>query len=107
MMPLGINRAFVECMLRITTQTRTDALSLRLEGSLKGPWVNELARSWSALAATTHGITIKIDLQWVSFVDPAGLDLLIRIQREGAVLEGATAFVTRSLEQQNRTIAKS
>jgi ABC-type transporter Mla MlaB component len=88
----------VMSMLRITTQARTDSLSLRLEGSLKGPWVDELAKAWSALAKTRNGMTITVDLRSVTFVDPTGLDLLLRIQQEGAVLENASAFVKHILE---------
>jgi hypothetical protein len=43
-------------------------------------------------------MTISVDLHSVSFVDPAGLDLLLRIQQEGAVLESASAFVKHILE---------
>jgi ABC-type transporter Mla MlaB component len=97
--PTGACRAFVKSMLRITTQTRADSLSLRLEGRLKGPWVDELAKAWSALAKTTHGMTITVDLHSVSFLDPTGCDLLLRLQQEGAVLEGASTFVNGILER--------
>jgi anti-anti-sigma factor len=85
-------------MLRITTQTRSDSLLLKLEGSLKGPWVDELEKAWAALAKTAHGMTISVDLRSLSFVDSAGVDLLLRIQQEGAVLEGASTFVVSILE---------
>jgi ABC-type transporter Mla MlaB component len=81
-------------MLRITTQTD----SLSLEGSLKGPWVDELEKAWAARAKTAHGMTMNVDLRSVSFVDSAGVDLLLRIQQEGAVLAGASAFVNRILK---------
>ena len=33
-------------MLRITTETERFESTLRLEGRLAGPWVDELARTW-------------------------------------------------------------
>ena len=85
-------------MLRITNQTSADSHCLRLEGSLKGPWVDELEKAWATLAKTAHGLKKTVDLRSLSFVDSAGVDLLLRIRQEGAVLEDASAFVICILE---------
>jgi hypothetical protein len=97
MISSGVRLAFVKRMLRITTQTRTDLVSLKLEGSLKGPWVDELATAWSVLTRTPHPATINVDLHAVNFVDERGRDLLLRIRQEGAVLKGASGFVNKLL----------
>jgi ABC-type transporter Mla MlaB component len=88
-------------VLRITTQKFADSLSLKLEGSLKGPWVDELQRAWCALANMARGMTVKVDLHAVSFVDASGRDLLLRMRREGSTLEGASGFLRNILEPHN------
>lgn len=86
-------------MLRITPQKLTDSVSLKLEGSVKGPWVDELREAWSALAS--KGTTINVDLHAVSFVDSNGRDLLLQMQCKGSVLNGASGFLKKLLEQRN------
>jgi ABC-type transporter Mla MlaB component len=98
-MSLGKSRALFGCMLRITTQKLTDSTSLKLEGTLKGPWVDELQKAWSALA--DKGKSVNVDLHGVSFVDASGRDLLLAMQREGSVLNGASGFLRNLLEQTN------
>lgn len=86
-------------MLRITIQRTSDGVLLKLEGSVKGPWVDELRKSW--LAEMADGQPISIDLGAVSFVDTRGRDLLLRMQREGLVLKGPSGFLRQVLEDAN------
>lgn len=79
----------------------TDSLALKLEGSVKGPWVDELQKAWSASAETLPGRPVKVDLAGVSFIDARGRDLLLRMQKAGAVLQGALPFVRQALDSKD------
>ncbi len=68
-------------MLRITIQKGSGPATLKLEGKLAGPWVEELkdiCRSGSAAEA------VLVDLIGVSFVDASGKDLLAQMYQGGA-----------------------
>ena len=63
-------------MLRITVvESSSDAVRLRLEGRLTGPWVEELRRTCD-LQGLSDGIRLTLDLSDVSFADAAGIELL-------------------------------
>ena len=68
-------------MLRITIQKGSGPATLKLEGKLAGPWVEELGDIWRSESATEG---ILIDLFDVSFVDASGKDLLAQMWQGGA-----------------------
>jgi anti-anti-sigma regulatory factor len=72
--------------------------SIKLEGSLSGPWVEELRKAWSAGAESPRDPAVTLDLSGVNFVDEAGRDLLMQIRKTGAVLLGVSPFVRELLE---------
>ncbi|MGH7820667.1 MAG: hypothetical protein ACREQ9_12930 [Candidatus Binatia bacterium] len=76
----------VTSMLRIVIETAPHQTTLRLEGRLAGPWVEELARSWTAARAGGDAASIRVDLEGVTFIGAAGRALLRGIHEEGAVL---------------------
>ena len=88
-------------MLRITIQRTSDVVLLKLEGSVKGPWVDELRKAWLTSAKMADGQPMSIDLGAVSFIDARGRDLLLRMQREGVALKGASGFLRQVLEGAN------
>ena len=88
-------------MLRITIQRASDVVLLKLEGSVKGPWVDELRKAWLTSAKMAGGEPMSIDLDAVSFIDARGRDLLLRMQREGVALKGASGFLRQVLEGTN------
>jgi anti-anti-sigma regulatory factor len=88
-------------VLRITIQRTSDVVLLKLEGSVKGPWVDELRKAWLASAKMADGQPLSIDLGAVSFVDARGRDLLLRMQREGLSLKGPSGFLRQLLEGAN------
>jgi anti-anti-sigma regulatory factor len=88
-------------VLRITIQRTSDVVLVKLEGSVKGPWVDELRTSWLTLAKIAGGEPVTIDLGAVSFIDATGRDLILRMQREGVVLRGASGFLRQVLEGTN------
>jgi hypothetical protein len=73
-------------MLRILIETSSHETTLRLDGRLAGPWVDELERSWAMVRTTSDAGSLRVDLEGVTFIAPAGKALLRRIHDEGAVL---------------------
>jgi hypothetical protein len=68
-------------LLKITVQKGSGPLTLKLEGKLAGPWVEELRDVWSSESASE---AVLVDLIDVSFVDAAGKDLLEQMWQGGA-----------------------
>jgi hypothetical protein len=87
-------------VLRISIQRISDVL-LKLEGSVKGPWVDELRKAWLTSAKIAGDQPVSIDLGAVSFIDARGRDLILRMQREGVALTGASSFLRQVLEDRN------
>jgi len=85
-------------MLRITT-SKGERATLTLEGRLAGPWVDELARAWNALAAGRAAATITVRLDAVSFIDAAGKALCRRIHAAGAVLEASGCMMRAIVDE--------
>ena len=75
-------------MLRITTTKDPQAVVLRLEGRLQGPWVAVLARCWSGARRHLGSRRLRVDLSGVTFVDAAGKAKLAELDAQGAVLLG-------------------
>jgi len=85
-------------MLRITTETACFEHTLRLEGRLAGPWVDELARTWGQLRERDVG-SFCVDLDGVTFVSQSGKSLLRRIHRDGARFV-AFGFMARAIVEE-------
>jgi len=102
-------------MLRIHTeeQRNPDTVTLRLEGKLIQPWVDELQRTWmSLLRRLPAGTGVQVDLNAVSFVDEDGQYLLKALDRKGCRLLGTSPFIATLLqermnEERGRTEARS
>jgi ABC-type transporter Mla MlaB component len=71
-------------MLKITTQDGAAEVLIEIEGTLAGPWVQELATSWQQ--ATRSGQQVRVSLKAVMFVDVAGRKLLAEMHRQGVML---------------------
>jgi hypothetical protein len=75
-------------MLRIEIEEQWQAVTIRLQGRLAGPWVTELDRCWqSTLARSTHR-PVTVLLEAVTFVDGPGELLLWEMHKGGAKLMG-------------------
>jgi outer membrane protein TolC/ABC-type transporter Mla MlaB component len=83
-------------MLRITTTDIGEKVTLRLEGKLSGPWVEEFERCWRMSADIYKKKGLVVDLSGVTFADPAGKKLLCSISSQGAQLIGS-GLVPKSL----------
>jgi len=55
--------------------------TLKLEGKLLGPWVDELPRACQELKTPPSGL--RMNLAGVTFIDPAGIKLLGDLIRRG------------------------
>ena len=86
-------------MLRITTEAAPFERTLRLEGRLAGPWVDELSRTWEELRAVRDAGSIRIDLDGVTFVSSSGKSLLRRIHRQGTRLVAGGCMARAIVEE--------
>lgn len=81
-------------MLKITTVDGGGGRTLRLEGRLIGPWVEELAR---ACAAPGEATGLTLDLERVAFVDRRAAGLLQGLRERGVRLRGCSPFLREQL----------
>jgi anti-anti-sigma regulatory factor len=80
-------------MLRITTKANGDSTTtLKLEGKLLEPWIDELRRSIKV--SPTH---LSLDLSSLSYADAAGVKVLANLIHDGATLQGTTGFIAALL----------
>jgi len=86
-------------MLRITEQRESEpnAVVVRLEGRLTGPWVEELSGYWRKVSVNQHHV--MIDLTGVTFIDADGKALLARLWKQGAKLQ-ASGCLTRCVVEE-------
>ena len=81
-------------MLRITDQDSPQSVALKLEGQLKGPWVEETERVWK----NCDRPVAVVDLCDVTSVDLQGKDLLAKMYQGGANLVAYTPMMTNIIE---------
>jgi anti-anti-sigma regulatory factor len=63
-------------VLRITVEQSSEAVVLKLEGRLTGPWVEELDRVWEQTAPALHQRRLSLDLRETTFADAGGIRIL-------------------------------
>jgi hypothetical protein len=81
-------------MLRITgidLDARDSIRTLKLEGKLLGPWIDELSRACDE--PHTPPSCLRLDLAAVTFIDSAGVNLLDDLVRQGATIVGCSGFI--------------
>jgi len=83
-------------MLRVTTNAEEGQgkVTLKLEGKLAGPWVEEFERCWSSTVEKWKQVVVE--LAGVTFIDSKGKCLLAKIHGQGAKLVG-TGLMTKSI----------
>ena len=87
-------------MLRITVREEHGWATLRVEGTLVGPWVAELERCWQETLVSPE--QILIDLDEVIFLDSGGRKLLEQMYAAGTRLRGKrphTAYILEQIEE--------
>jgi ABC-type transporter Mla MlaB component len=88
--------------LRITVQEKTKEATIKLEGRIAGPWVDELRRTWLSLAPSLGSKHLCVDLCEVTFVDAAGKHLLTDIRKSGAGFRADTPLTKFLVEEIER-----
>lgn len=85
-------------ILKISTlQCSRAAETLRLEGHLGGPCVDELRRSCDRVLS--QGKQLTLDLSDVSFIDHDAIGLLRRLKRRNVELRNCSPFVALRLQE--------
>ena len=85
-------------MLRVTIKKENTSETWELEGKLAGEWVPELDRLWRQRTPQS-GTTIEILLKAVSYIDPAGKELLAEMRQQGAEIKGYGCMVRAFVEE--------
>jgi ABC-type transporter Mla MlaB component len=88
-------------MLRITEVADGAGLRLKLEGKLREPWVEEVARAARRPLPEGHG-PIRLDLSSVTFADDAGVRLLHELLRQGVEIAVTSGFLAALLRLEDR-----
>jgi anti-anti-sigma regulatory factor len=87
-------------MLRISIEENIEALEIKLEGRVAGPWAAELGRVWMETAPRLASRKLVLDLSNVTYADAVGTQALSEIyaQTRAEVLAGTVW--TQSLAEQ-------
>jgi anti-anti-sigma regulatory factor len=83
-------------VLKITEVSRSDsAITFKLEGKVLAPWVDELRR----ICTEPHHESrqIHLDLDAVTFLDEAGVELLRELIRQGITIAKCSGFIAELL----------
>jgi ABC-type transporter Mla MlaB component len=84
-------------MMRITRMVGNGSVdTLKLEGKLQGPWVDE-ARKAYALSAAQASRTC-LELSGLTFADGEGAALLRELIRSGARVAGCSSYIAELLQ---------
>ena len=90
-------------MLKIsgTATTEEQPVSLRLEGQVTGPWVEELRRTCDQMLEKTghHGNRLVLDLAEVSFIDADGVALFRELTARRVLVTNCSPFVAEQLKE--------
>lgn len=87
-------------VLRISVDEKSDAVVLKLEGRLAGPWVAELDRLWRERAPAFERKNLSLDLREITFADAGGIRVLKAIHsRTGAALLSGTPWTQYLAEE--------
>jgi anti-anti-sigma regulatory factor len=71
-------------------EENSEAIVLKLEGRLAGPWVDELDRLWEQTAPGLNERKLSLDLRETTFADAGGIRILQAIysQTGASILAG-------------------
>jgi ABC-type transporter Mla MlaB component len=83
-------------MLRITRMSGDDSVdTLKLEGKLQGPWVEEAHEAYALSAA--RAARTCLDLSGLTFADGEGAALLRELIRGGVGVVGCSSYIAELL----------
>jgi hypothetical protein len=85
-------------MLRISVvESSKIAVTLRVEGRITGPWVEEL-RTACNVHTSPHDVQLSLDLADISFTDNKGIALLRELRDRGIALIHIAPFLAEQLK---------
>lgn len=83
-------------------------VTIRLEGKVIGPWVEECHRTWDAIRADLGTKRLRLDVRGVTFMDDRGTALLRKIHRmSGAEVLANSPLTKYFAERIKREIEKA
>jgi hypothetical protein len=86
-------------MLRITiVESSKIAVTLRIEGRITGPWVEEL-RTACNVHTFPDDVQLSLELADISFADAAGIALLRELRTRGVDFIRTTPFLAEQLKE--------
>ena len=86
-------------MLRITVvESNARAVTLRVEGRIAGPWVEEL-RTTCNMHTDPDPIQLSLELEDVSFADAAGISCLKELREQGVGLCQVSPFLRELFQE--------
>jgi hypothetical protein len=86
-------------MLKIMeSESRIDGITARLEGQIRGQWVDEVRNYCERLLEDGHLVTL--DVKDVSFLDRDAVTLLRQLTIKGVRLVNRTAFLAELLRSE-------
>ena len=88
-------------MLKVTINQADSAETWELEGKLAGEWVRELERCWKE-RTTPVGVPLQVHLKAVSYIDPAGKQLLMEMHGRGVEIRGCGCMTKAVVEEITR-----
>ena len=85
-------------MLKITRVVESNQkITLQLDGSVAGPWIELLNASAESVLA--EGLQLTIDLENICFIDCEGLALIKNLMGQGVQQVNAPLFVAEQLRK--------
>jgi ABC-type transporter Mla MlaB component len=91
-------------MLRVTVVESSEiAVTLRVEGRITGPWVDEL-RKVCSVHTSSDEIQLSLDLADIAFADTAGVALLKELRNRGTGLIRTTPFLAEQLKDRTSSL---
>ena len=91
--------------LRITVEENKEAMTIKLEGRVTGPWVAELDRLWHQASPTLGSRQLSLDLRETTYADAGGIEALRTIysQTKAAILTSTpwTKYLAEEISREN------
>jgi hypothetical protein len=91
--------------LRITVEQNEEAMVVKLEGRIVGPWAAELDRLWVETSPALASRKLSLDLRETTYADAGGIQVLRAIysQTEAAILTSTpwTQYLAEEVTRKN------
>jgi len=92
---------------KISFHRNPSSTTLRLRGDLSGLWVDEVARTWCDVVASSPAESVTVDLAGVSFIDAEGIKLVRWLFQRGTHLRAGRLMTQYIIDQVAKEAGKS